>query len=550
MSRLRGTAMRGAVVAGAIAAGFFLLRQPAMSAHPFPNRQSVPPLPDGIEWVNGPEDPSGSTPKSLRLEDFRGKFVLMDFWTYCCINCMHVLPELKKLERAYPDTLVVIGVHTGKFEAERDAANIREAIRRHRIEHPVLNDAKHEVWNRFGVRAWPTLLLIDPEGMAIWGKSGEATFEEVSAVLRRAIPYYRGQRLLDEKPRALGLAGDAHDSPLRFPGKVLADAEGRRLFVADTGHHRIVIAGLDGRLVDAIGDGQPGRADGEFAKAQFDSPQGMALVGAQLFVADTENHLIRRVDLDARRVTTVAGKGAQLRAPAPLVPSSRPRQIALASPWALAVHDEHLFIAMAGTHQIWRMALDGSKIGPFAGNGVEDIVDGRRLPSRPFELGAASFAQPSGLATDGAWLYVADSEGSSIRAVSLAPNGPVRTLVGTAGLPEARLFTFGDVDGAPGQARLQHPLGIALAGGRLFVADTYNNKIKEVDLATGAVRTLVLTGEAATDPLDEPSGLSALSDKLYVADTNRHRVRVIHLDENNRLETLPITGLAPPDARP
>jgi len=528
MVRRTRNAARAAIVLGVVGAVLFTLLHPAMSAHPFPNRQDVPSLPEGIECVNGPAD--------VRLESFRGKFVLLDFWTYCCINCMHVLPELKKLERAYPDAIVVLGIHTGKFAAERDPENIREAIRRHRIGHLVLNDARHEVWNRFGVSAWPTLILIDPEGKAIWARRGEATFEEIDRVLRRAIPYYRRERLLDEKPLALGLQPDDHRGPLRFPGKILADAAGQRLFVADTGHHRLVVAGLDGRLIDVIGDGQPGGTDGSFASARFDSPQGMALVGNRLFVADTENHMIRVVELASRTVTTAAGTGEPLRGGPPRSPSTRPRRMALSSPWALAVHEDQLYIAMAGTHQIWRMRLDGSRIEPYAGNGVEDIVDGPRE--------AASFAQPSGLACDAQWLYVTDSEGSSIRAVPLEPGGSVRTLVGTAHLPQARLFTFGDVDGLPGAARLQHPLGVALLGDRLFVADTYNSKIKTVDPVSGAVQTLHLAGLAEDDGLDEPGGLSAMPGRFYVADTNRHCIRVVHLDEGNRVETLSIEGLA------
>jgi DNA-binding beta-propeller fold protein YncE len=513
-----------------------------MADSPFKQRQRVPPLPESLTWLNaaGP----------IELDDLRGKFVLLDFWTYCCINCMHILPELAKLEQAYDASLVVIGVHSAKFETERDAANITEAILRYDIRHPVINDANHAVWEAFGVNAWPTLILIDPEGYAVWGTSGEVTFDQLDAVLKPAVAWYRKRGLLDETPLRFDLA--AHQSevtPLRFPGKLLADAASDRLFVADSSHHRVVVAKLDGTLVDTIGSGRAGRADGDFASAEFNDPQGMALMGNALYVADNRNHLIRKIDLANRKVSTVAGTGKQRRE-LPIPRRGNPRNTAIASPWDLLVFGNDLYIAMAGPHQIWRMELDGSSIGPYAGNGREDIVDGPLLGKMPYESGISSFAQPSGLATDGTWIYVADSEGSSIRAVPLDPRGEVRTVVGTSKLPYARLFTFGDVDGPREQVRLQHALGVVYDAGKLYVADTYNNKIKIVNAESGETRTLAGTGKPgrADDPaeFDEPAGLSLAAGRLYVADTNNHLVRVVHLDEGNRVSTLEIAGLKPP----
>ena len=533
-----------ALAAGALVLGGFLCESQVMSGPPFSRRAKVPPLPEGMTWIN--------TAGPLELSDFRGKFVLLDFWTYCCINCMHVLPELAKLEEAYPKNLVVIGVHSAKFEGEKDAANITEAVLRYKIKHPVINDADHKVWNRFGVRAWPTLLLIDPEGYGVWGTSGESTFEVLDKVLKGALPYYRKKGLLDETPLRFELAaGRQQRTPLHFPGKVLADEQGGRLFIADSNHNRLVVTRLDGTLVDVIGSGRTGRADGDYQEAEFDDPQGMALAGQTLYVADNRNHLIRKVDLEKRVVTTVAGVGRQRRERPNTSVMTPPLKTALSSPWALWIHDEFLYIAMAGPHQIWRMRLEGSGIGPYAGNGREDIVDGPLLPETPYTVGYASFAQPSGLTSDGTWLYVADSEGSSIRAVPFHRKGKVKTVVGTSGLPVARLFTFGDVDGPRDKARLQHALGVTFARGKLYVADTYNNKIKVIDPETGQTKTLVGTGKPGrTDQppaFDEPAGISVVSGKLYVADTNNHLVRVVDLDQGNRVSTLRIPGLKPPE---
>ncbi len=523
-------------------------------SNPFPHRVSVPEFPEDMEWLN--------TGGPLRKQDLKGKFVLLDFWTYCCINCMHILPELKKLEKAYPNELVVIGVHSAKFETEKDSKNINEAILRYEIEHPVVNDSDHLIWQIYGVQSWPTVLLVDPEGNAIWGRPGEIQFDDVDRVLKVAVPYYRQQKTLDETPIHFDLlAHRQQKTPLRFPGKVIADEKGNRLFVADSNHNRIVVASLGGELIDTIGTGTMGRQDGDFPSASFDHPQGMVLHGETLYVADTENHLLRKIDLTNKQVTTIAGTGVQSRNPWPglenltqsdPVPDrwvGKPRDTALSSPWDLWVHGKSLYIAMAGPHQIWKMLLDESEIGPFAGNGREDIVDGPLLPQIPYEERYSSFAQPSGLSSDGLWLFVADSEGSSIRAVPFDPRKEVRTVVGTADLPFNRLFEFGDVDGDRETARLQHALGVAYHDGKLYVADTYNNKIKVVDAKTGAVRTLAGTGEPGFGDqpaqFNEPAGITIAAGKLYVADTNNHHIRTVDI-ASGQVATLTIAGLTPP----
>jgi hypothetical protein len=311
----------------------------------------------------------------------------------------------------------------------------------------------------------------------------------------------------------------------------------------------------------------------------------MALVNQMLYVADTENHLIRSVDLESGDVATVAGTGVQSRGPWPASPpgaaagspwGGSARETPLNSPWALLAHEGFLYIAMAGPHQIWRMPLEVAPIGEsrveiYAGNGREDIVDGPLLPGVPYEEGVSSFAQPSGLASDGQWLYVADTEGSSIRAVPFDRSAEVTTVVGTSQLPGGRLFVFGDRDGQgllevqgpplafrgePEQTTgplLQHAIGVAYHEGRLYVADTYNNKIKTIDPAIGACRTLAGTGEPGLEDgppdqarFDEPAGLGVAAGKLYVADTNNHAIRVVDLENGNQVSTLTIDGLSPP----
>lgn len=526
-----------------------------LKANPYPHHVAAPEL-EGGEWVN--------VDKPLSLAAFRGRFVLLDFWTYCCINCMHVLPELKKLENAYPKELVILGVHSAKFAGEHVTENIREAAARYEIEHPIVNDAQMAIWRRYGVRSWPTLVLIDPAGEVVWAASGERTFDDIKQVIDRGLPFYRENGTLKPAPRpAINATPTMAATPLRFPGKVLADAATNRLFIADSNHNHIVITSLDGKLQQIVGTGAMGRIDGAYNAARFNHPQGLALVENTLYIADTENHLIRKIDLAAQTVTTIAGTGEQGHAWAeqmgddpPKTPAAPPFNVnsplgkPLSSPWALWHHDKNLFIAMAGMHQIWKMPLDESTIGPYAGNGRENIADGPLLPSTPYEETFASFAQPSGLASDGKQLFVADSEGSTVRALPLDGQGSVRTLVGLTNT----LFDFGDVDGRGENVRLQHPLGVAWADGMLYVADTYNNKIKAIDVGTRACRTIAGTGRPGdTDAakgvdasFNEPAGLSAASGKLYVADTNNHSIRIVELASPNRVTTLKIDDLTPP----
>lgn len=470
-----------------------------VEAHPFPGAKKLPiDFPDDMQWLN--------TSKPIKLEDLKGKFVILDFWTYCCINCIHILPELKKLERQFPNELVVIGVHSAKFETEKSTKNIEEAILRYEIEHPVVNDRDHAIWDMFLTRSWPTLVFIDPEGKYLGSINGEIEAEPIAEnLLKKHLPYYRKHGLLNETPIQFDLLKDKQEStPLRFPSKVLADDANMpgKLFIADSNHNRIVISSLAGKLIDTIGTGAIGQDDGDYDTATFNKPQGMALLGETLYVADTENHLIRKINLKEKTVSTIAGKGVQGRNAWPgaenLTPLddlperfvAKPLEFAINSPWALYVHGEDLYIAMAGPHQIWRMKLDESEIGPYAGNGREDIVDGELLPPAPYEMGYSSFAQPSGLASDGEWLYVADSEGSSIRAVPFDAKQRVKTLVGTNNLEFGRLFEFGHRDGTGEEMLLQHPLGVVHHEGKLYVADTYNNAIREIDIATRTSKTI------------------------------------------------------------
>jgi thiol-disulfide isomerase/thioredoxin len=500
--------------------------------NPFPNRPKSPDLDGGTGWLN--------TNSELTLRDLRGKVVLLDFWTYCCINCMHILPDLKYLEHKYDKQLVVIGVHSAKFDNERGEENIRRAIMRYEIAHPVINDSERRIWRKFNVDHWPTFVLIDPEGNYCGSLISEGHRAELDDVIGRVVAYHRKKGTLDESPVRFDLERDKIEpTPLRFPGKVLADDAGDRLFISDSNYNRIVITSLGGQLREVIGTGAIGKDDGSYDRASFDHPQGMALVHNTLYVADTENHLIRAIDLDARQVRTVAGTGHQ----SPDWHGGGPAlSSALNSPWDLVPLGGRLYIAMAGHHQVWVFDIERQLIAPYAGSGREDVLNGR--------FDQAALAQPSGITTDGKSLFLVDSEGSAVREVSLNASGGVTTIVGTSDFPDGRsLFEFGDRDGVGGEARLQHPLGITYFSGALLVADSYNHKIKRIDPVARTAKTILGNGRPGDQDrparFSEPAGLSVARGTLYVADTNNHHIRTVDL-KSGAVSTLEIAGLTPP----
>jgi DNA-binding beta-propeller fold protein YncE len=460
----------------------------------------APALDGATGWLN--------VASPISIDQLRGKVVILDFWTYGCINCMHVLKDLKTLERRFPNELAVIGIHSPKFPNERDTDNLKRILVRYEIEHPVANDADLAIWRRYGAQAWPTRVIIDPAGNLVGTAMGEGNLEGFVSAVQTVIRVFdqRGEMMRSPLPHDLERSRYM-DSPLLYPGKVLADAETDRLFIADSNHNRIVVSTLAGELIETVGSGIQGDADGILSQARFYRPQGLALDGDTLYVADTENNQIRVVDFQARAVHTLADAD-------------------LNSPWDLALKVGILIVAMAGQHQIWVIDLLHDRAYPYAGTGEELRRDG--------PVAEAAFAQPSGLAVDGNTLYVADTEANAVRSIALPPINTVTTLAG------GDLFEFGDHDGEGDAVRLQHPLGVAAADGMVYIADTYNHKIKVLD-----PRSLKVTTLAAG--FHEPGGLSIANGMLYVADTNNHAIRTVDL-KSREVGTLTIHGLTPPEA--
>ena len=441
---------------------------------------------------------------------------------------MHALAQLREIEEAYPE-IIIISIHSPKFSAEQFTESVRDAVFRYGIRHPVVNDRNMRLWQEYAVRAWPTLIFIDPENRVIGKHEGEIHPDAAKKLLQEMIAEFVAEGLLDHHPVRFARE-TTPESFLAFPGKLTVDAQANRLVVSDSTHHRLVEIDLTGKVRQVIGTGKEGNADGDFARAQFNRPQGVTLVGDLLYVADTENHTIRRVNMDTQQIETIAGTGEQygmVRTPL----EGPARSVALNSPWDIVCNGDNLYIAMAGSHRIFVLHLASGIIEPFAGAGPEALRDG--------SYDDALFAQPNGLALDNSRvLYVADSETSAVRAIALSGPQKVTTLVGSG------LFDFGDVDGVGEEVRLQHVQAVCFVDDLLYLADTYNNRIKVLNPQIREVRSFAGTGVAGLQDgvpdeaqFNEPAGLAAAGGKLYVADTNNSALREIDLASGN-VETL------------
>ncbi|CAN7976633.1 unnamed protein product, partial [Ixodes persulcatus] len=497
-----------------------------------PNEKITNPLHlSDMDWIN--------TSRPLTASNLRGRVVVLDFFTFCCINCQHVLPEIKRLEEELPPSsgLLVVGVHSAKFQHEKRPSSVGQALQRLGVNHPVVNDSSSRLWRKLWVNCWPTMVVLGPSSQALLVLVGEGSASFLRPFCRAAVDHFGTDLRLGALP--LNPGGTPPSGPLRFPAKVFATET--RLVVADTGHHRVLVADHDGRVLYAVGSREPGWRDGALNNARFNGPQGVVWRDPHfVYVADTGNHAVREVDLERVQVRTVAGTGQR---GSDLEGGRQGPQQPLSSPWDLCLVEDILFIAMAGSHQLWALALRDSQLfGKLhlgagtclrvAGSGSEE----NRNNSYPLR---ASFAQPSGIAFHPPdVLYIADSESSAIRTLSLR-TGAVKNLVGGA-LNPTDLFCFGDSDGSALDVRLQHPLGVCWSPDKqlLYVADSYNHKIRQVDVQKRLCITLAGTGVAgdatgsSSDEaqFDEPGGLCVVGSHLYVADTNNHCVKLVHLD--------------------
>ena len=464
-------------------------------------RPPAPEFPPALEWVNV-RDP-------LKLEALRGRVVLLYFWSYSNIHAIQALADVKYLEGKYRDSFALIGVHVPKFAQERLAANVMRAINRHYVRNPVVSDPDFVLGPLHGVEAAPAYVVLDAAGRVVAKLGGEGRRAELDAIVARLVDEVGWQE--EPPPPLQTTARREPQTALRFPGKLLATAD--RLYVADTGHNRILECTHDGRLLRQFGSGNTGYWDGRGTDAGYCEPQGLALVGNSLFVADRGNHAVRRVTISTGETTTALGTGVKGIGTAD---SSDPASVPISSPWALTTQGDRLYVALAGQHQIGVLDLVRTTYSVFGGDGRAGLVDGPLLQ--------ASFAKPLGLAQQAQTLYVADADSSAIRAIKLFDMS-VKTISGTG------LDDFGDEVGArPEEMKLQHPSSLAVEPrlAELWIADSYNGRIKVLSLRTGASR--VATPEHR---FHEPGGLSIAAGAVWVANTNAHEIVRIDLADGS-----------------
>ena len=480
----------------------------------------------GRRWLNtGGHD--------LSLSELRGRVVLLDFWTFCCVNCLHVLDELRPVEERFPEELVVIGVHSPKFEHEGEPAAVEAAVERYAVGHAVLDDPELVTWQAYTARAWPTLVIVDPEGYVVASMSGEGHAPGIASLVEELVAEHAAKGTL-RRGNAPYAPPPLQQSALRFPGKVALLPDGS-FVVSDTAHHQVV-------QLEADLETERRRWGGS---GVFDEPQGVLLlptevaarVGYDVLVADSVNHQVKGISLSHNEICTVAGSGRPLRRREGGGPALEQD---LSTPWDLAWCDGRVVIAMAGIHQLWALTVDADpalgRLEVLAGTTQEGLRDG------PGD--AAWLAQPSGLATsaDGQRIWVADAETSALRSWSASG---LTTQVG------AGLFDFGHRDGPAGEARFQHPLGVVeLPDGSAAVCDTYNGAIRRYDPVANRVTTLATAlAEPSDAVVDRGTDGSA---RLVVVESASHRlVRVAipadaqEVDGPLRRTQRPPTSLAP-----
>ncbi|RZC32846.1 NHL repeat-containing protein 2 [Asbolus verrucosus] len=530
------------------------------------NYQPIKDFSQGLEWFNVSEPLSFS-------KHLKGKIVVLDFFTYCCINCMHIIPDLREIEKQFSveDGLVVIGVHSAKFENEKISSNILAAVQRYNITHPVVNDHNSQMWKNCEVQCWPTLLILGPNSNPIVMLMGEGHKENLQTYIKVSLEYYKSKKQISDHrlpfKSAYHLLPDLK-GPLLFPGKITKFIDEKHqeiLAISDTGNNRILIFKPDGTILHQVGSGKVGFWDDTLESSEFNAPQGLVFKDKNiLFVADTENHAIRKIDLKENKVETVVGMGVQGH---DRVGGKLWKQQEISSPWDLCIYRtpdmdmtfypdgnpplrEVLIIAMAGTHQIWALFLEDTvwwKCKKYsAGTCLSIAGSGREENRNNLYPNSAGFAQPSGLAlcSKNKEVYIADSESSSVRRLSLV-DGKVTPVVGGDRNPN-NLFAFGDKDGSLCEAKLQHLLGLAMSKDEetLFVADTYNHKLKKVNIAQNLVTTLSAPTSDTTDGkislFSEPAGLCVSFDgkKIYLADTNNHSIKILKLGSDYNIKAI------------
>ncbi len=467
----------------------------------------APDLPDSLQWLNA------ATPVQATAQ--LGRMTLLAFFNAGSTWSLQRLHDLQALCARHPLRVRALGIHVPRFDHERDPRRVVKQLNRHGIGLPVALDAEWAAWQHYGVSMLPSVVLVDGHGRVQATFAGDADAAELDALVA-AFPDGPG---LDSDDDAAPLVRRNREPnlPLRFPVGLAVTPQ--YLYVADSGHHRILECNHAGRILRQFGTGDADFVDGPLGQAGFRRPHGLCLMRGTLYVADTGNHAVRRIDLRSGEVSTLCGNG-RVGVPQPGLVAD-PRAVALDGPHALAAVQDQLFIALAGDNRIWSYDLGRGHLACLAGSGELALQDGQGP--------AAAFAQPIALAAVQQTLYVCDAAGSAIRSLQLRDH-TVQTLVGQGA------WTFGAADGARATAQLQDPQAIALDPDAplLWIADTGNDRLRSLRLGGGEVTSYTLSQR-----LHGPAGLAVAAGAVWIADTDAHAV--LRLDpETGAIQHVPI----------
>ncbi len=470
------------------------------------NEKRVVDLPKSGIWLN-------AAPASL--QDLRGRPVVLAFVNGTSVWSMQRVAEVTRWQARNPGRVHLVVVQVPRFEFEREPQQSLKLLRRQGINAPILLDAQWDAWRRFEVQAWPTLVLLDAAGQEaerLVGAVGdlERTLNGLCEGLQRPLDEEGfGARELNAEPRL----------PLLFPAGLVATDE--RLYVADTGHHRILECTHSGRVLRQFGLGTADLVNGGTGEAAFNRPQGLALVRDVLYVADTGNHALRRINLMSGQVDTLCGNGRAGDPQAGVL--EQPWDSALNHPADVAVADNQILIAMAGDNHVWSYDLGSRELRWRAGAGVVEVRDGSGH--------LAAFAQPCSIVAVQQALYVCDSLGSAVRSVQLRGD-LVQTLVGQGP------WESGNVDGPRLRARLQYPTAIAMGpdSPMLWIADAGNGALRTLRLGGGDLSTVNLPRR-----LHGPCALAVAAGAIWIAEADGHAV--LRFDPlSGELSDVPIDG--------
>lgn len=491
---------------------------------------------------------------NVQLKDcFHEKIIVLYVWTFSDIHSAHMMQKITGIDKRHSSAgVTTVGVHSPKYEHEKNKTNVRHAIDEQSIQFPVVNDNGLQLWKHIGCQIWPTVLVFGSDFVPLYIFEGENHIQHLELFLQAILNFYKSNvRAITTKTSPDDFNSNqttTKSTRFTYPSHVCVTSNGQ-ICISFAGSNQLILCEVDGKVLEIVGNGHPGLADGDIQQAEFDSPHGLVEFNSCVYVADTNNHAIRVFDPASRRVLTLIGTG---RLGNDKIGGLKRSQQPIASPWDLCItespfdHKTVLLISMAGQHQIWAYAFEETQWWndvtlpknsclAVIGSGVQE----NRNSTEPL---SACLAAPrgicNGIMNGESVIFIADSNSSSIRVVTLK-DGNTANLIG-GDVDPTNLSAFGDLDGSAHSAKLQHPLGVAFhyPTSQLYLTDTFNNKLKRIDMNTRVCSSYFVTdidtkkqrGETNYAKFNEPHGLAIFDHFIFVADKNNSHLKRIDLN--------------------